>query len=355
MKLAYKNLKNAKKNKNDEFYTQLSDIKKELKHYKSQLKDKVILLNCDDPEWSNFWKYFKLNFEFLGIKKLISTHFEEDKPSYKLEYDGKNIVQTPLLQNGDFRSPESVELLKEADIVITNPPFSLFREYVAQLMEYDKKFLVIGSQNAITYKEIFSLLKSNKLWLGYHSGGFRFRVPDSYTTGTIEVDENGNKYAKLGNITWYTNLDTAKRHEKLIFHKKYTPEEYPKYDNYDAINIDKVSEIPMDYFGPMGVPITFMDKYNPEQFNILGITSGRDEFDAVPSKRYINAKQVNPDGSIVNGSKANTRAALILQEKPRGAFYTADNADGPFKSLYARIIIKRKDRCADKNYQQLSK
>lgn len=269
--LANRNLENAKKNKNDEFYTQLSDIEKELKHYKEQLRDKIIFLNCDNPEWSNFWKYFKLNYEFLGIKKLVSTHFEEDKPSFKLEYDGENITETPLKQNGDFRSSESIEMLREADIVITNPPFSLFREYVALLMEHKKKFLIIGSQNAIPYKEIFSYLENNRMWLGYNGGSFKFRVPGSYSTGITEIDNKGVKYAKLGNITWYTNLDVAKRHEEIILHKKYIPEKYPKYDGYYAINVDKVAEIPLDYFDVMGVPITFMEKYNPEQFEIIGI------------------------------------------------------------------------------------
>lgn len=339
--IASKTLKDAKRNKNDEFYTQLTDIEKELKYYKEQLKGKVIFLNCDNPEWSNFWKYFKLNFESLSIKKIISTHFEDEKSSYKLEYDGKIITQTPLRENGDFRNSESVELLKEADVVITNPPFSLFREYVSQLMEYDKKFLIIGSQNSITYKETFSLLKNNKIWLGYHSGGFTFRVPDTYTTGNIEVDEQGNRYAKLGNITWYTNLNTTKRHEEIILHKKYTPEEYPKYDNYDAINVNKVAEIPADYFGVMGVPITFMDKYNPDQFEIVGITTGCYDFEVIPSKKYINAKQINADGSIANGSKLNTRAALLLKGIPKKTYYIADNADGPLQAFYARILIKR--------------
>lgn len=341
--MSKKNLSNAKIAKNDEFYTQISDIENELAHYKELLKDKVIFCNCDDPEESNFWKYFKLNFQHLGLKKLISTHFESEKPSYKLEYDGEKIEKSDLEQNGDFRSPEAVEILKNCDIVVTNPPFSLFREYVAQLIEFEKKFLIVGNQNSITYKDIFKLIKENRIWLGYKVGAFKFEVPLHYSTGNIEVGEDGKKYAKLGNIAWFTNLDTKKRHERLILYKQYNKIDYPNYDNYDAINIDKVSEIPVDYTGAMGVPITFMDKYNPEQFDILGITSGRDEFESVPSKRYLNAKQVNPNGSVVNGSKANTRATLILNEQPNGIYYTADNADGPFKILYARILIKRKE------------
>lgn len=305
---ANKNLRRAKKNKNDEFYTQLTDIEKELKHYREQLKNKVIFLNCDDPEWSNFWKYFKLNFDFLGIKKLISTHFEEDKPSYKLEYDGSNTVKTPLKQNGDFRSPESIELLKETDIVITNPPFSLFREYIAQLIDYDKKFLIMGNNNAITYKEIFSLIKENRIWLGYHANKtMEFRLSDTYERWD-RMDELGNKYGKVPAITWFTNLDTVKRHEEMILYKKYTPEEYHHYDNYDAINIDKVAEIPMDYFGIMGVPLTFMDKYNPEQFEIIGID------------RYVKDNPNYGKRFTING-----------------------------KEKYARILIKRKDKYVDEN------
>ncbi len=261
------NLHKAKNVKNDEFYTQLPDIENELKHYSHHFKDKVVFLNCDDPEESNFWRFFSLNFEKLGLKKLIATHFETDKPSYKLEIvrdinnDGKinqlDTIKTPLTQNGDFRSPECIEILKEADIVVTNPPFSLFREYVEQLMNYDKKFLIVGPMNAITYKEIFPLLKNNKMWLGYTTVK-EFIQPD----GTIK---------NFGNINWYTNLDIKKRHDDLILFKKYNSKDYPKYDNYDAIEVSKVSEIPEDYYGAMGVPITFMDKYNPEQFEIIGM------------------------------------------------------------------------------------
>lgn len=237
-----KNLHAANKAKNDEFYTQLSDIEKELKNYKEHFKDKIVFCNCDDPEYSNFWKYFSLNFDYLELKKLIATHYETEKASYKLEmYRDTAGVHTEiktLKQNGDFRSPESIELLKEADIIVTNPPFSLFREYVAQLTEYDKKFLIIGNMNAITYKEIFPLIKDNKMWLGINNGPHEFKVPDTYNKGTIRTDENGFRYAKLGNITWYTNLDIAKRHENLILYRTYNEADYPKYDNYDAINVD---------------------------------------------------------------------------------------------------------------------
>ena len=346
----------AKRVKEDEFYTQLTDIEKELKHYQNHFKDKTVFCNCDDPEHSNFWKYFELNFEHLGLKKLISTHYDDSEPTYKLELtrdineDGKvdkrDIVKTPLKQNGDFRSPECIDILKESDIIVTNPPFSLFREYVAQLMEYNKKFLIIGNQNNITYKEIFPLLKQNKFWVGYHSGDMEFQVPDYYEPRKtrFRIDENGTKWRSLGNICWYTNLDIQKRHESMILYKEYKGNEdyYPYYDNYDAINIDKTKEIPIDFDGVMGVPITFMNKHNPSQFQIVGLTSGRDEFESRPTKKYINPKQINPNGSTTNGSKANTRATLILPEKPNGIYYTADNADGPLKILYARVLIKHK-------------
>jgi len=271
------NLHKAKKEKNDEFYTQISDIEKELGHYKEQFRNKTIFLNCDDPSWSNFWRYFTLNFEYFGLKKLISTHYEKDKPSYKLtietdvnddgKIDSKDTITTPLKQNGDFRSPECIELLKEADIVITNPPFSLFREYVAQLMEYNKQFLIIGNMNAITYKETFTLIKAKQLWLG-NTNPKEFMQPDGTTK-------------KFGNILWFTNLDHNKRHEKFVPYQSYEGNEkdYPKYDNYNAINMDKVVKIPGDYTGAMGVPITFLSKFNPNQFDIIKFRKGDDNKD----------------------------------------------------------------------------
>ena len=267
-------LNKANAAKNDEFYTQLTDIEKELRHYKEHFKDKAIFCNCDDPEESNFWKYFALNFKFLGLKKLIATHFETEKPSYKIEKNNGDTIRTPLKQNGDFRSPECIEILKEADIVATNPPFSLFREYVAQLIKYNKKFIIIGNQNNFTYKEMFKLLKENKIWAGVENGGTKwFKVPDHYdiTTESRKKIEGGNKFFSMGSIYWFTNLDIKKRHENLILYKKYNPDDYPRYDNYNAINVNKVSDIPMDYKGAMGVPITFLDKYNPDQFEIIGI------------------------------------------------------------------------------------
>lgn len=292
-KVLNKSLQKASKAKNDDFYTQLTDIEKELKHYKQHFKNKVVLCNCDDPRVSNFFHYFSYNFEQLGLKKLITTCYKNaqmdlfsqnkaEKAIY-LEYTGdKNKNNVPdqgeigikyFKGDGDFRSKECIELLKQADIVVTNPPFSLFREYIAQLIKYKKKFLIIGNQNNFTYKEVFRLLKENKLWAGVDNGGTKwFKVPDNYdiTTESRKKIVDGQKFFSMGNIYWFTNLDIKKRHEDIILYKKYSPEEYPKYDNYDAINVDRVSDIPMDFKGVMGVPITFINQYNPEQFEIIG-------------------------------------------------------------------------------------
>lgn len=272
-------LRKADRIKEDEFYTQLSDIEKELSHYKEYFRGKTILCNCDDPRISNFFRYFALNFNEFGIKKIISTCYKNqdvdlftqndcEKAVY-IEYTGNpddptstdfsTIEVKELKGDGDFRSQECIDLLKQADIVVTNPPFSLFREYVTQLIEYSKKFIIIGNQNAISYKEIFKLFKENKIWLGYKSGDMAFRVPDNSEPRTTRfwIDEKGNKWRSMGNVCWYTNLDTTKRHEDLILYKTYSAEEYPKFDNYDAINVNKTSDIPLDYDGLMGVPITF--------------------------------------------------------------------------------------------------
>lgn len=298
-KSSNKNLHNASKAKKDEFYTQLTDIERELKNYKKHLKGKVIFCNCDDPLESNFFFYFADNFEHLGIKKLISTHFDEKKSTYKLEVlkdinkDGKinlkDAIKTKLKGNGDFRSPECVEILKEADIVITNPPFSLFRDYVAQLMEYKKKFIIIGHQNAITYKEIFKLIKENKIWLGYGFKGGAGHFINKYYEDYATAGNHKEGMIRVSGVNWFTNLDTQKRHEDLILFKTYkgNEDEYPKYDNYDAINIDITKHIPVDYKGIMGVPITFMDKYNPEQFEIIKFRKGDDEKDLVYTKNGI--------------------------------------------------------------------
>ena len=345
-------LNKAAKAKKDEFYTQLVDIEKELKHYKKQFRNKVVYCNCDDPFESNFFKYFASNFNALGLKKLITTSYvkspivggqvplfeveglkPEGKEPFKIEInevedlnsDGaislKDVecllksdanVAKPLEGNGDFHSKECIGLLKEADIVVTNPPFSLFREYVAQLMEYSKKFLILGDQNAISYKEIFKLVKENKLWLGYDNGGTKwFQVPMDYDipTESRKKIENGVKYFSMGRILWFTNLDTTKRHQKLDLHKKYSPEEFPKYDYYDAINVNRYMDIPMDYKGVMGVPITFIDKYNPEQFEIISSNDIRLN-DKVPFKEHGLIK--DKDGAI-NGKPTYVR--ILIKNK----------------------------------------
>ena len=271
--MANVNLHRAKNTKNDELYTQLKDVSKELKHYREYFKDKIVYCNCDNPRWSAFWEYFHLNFSALGLKKLISTHYDKDEPTYKMEYIGGEDndievgVKTPLEGDGDFRNRECLDLLDEADIVCTNPPFSLFREYIAVLREHETKFLVIGSKNAITYKDFFPLLKNGDVWIG-HSSPSEFLQPD----GSIK---------KFGNIGWFTDLGIAKRNEKLVLRKKYDPEEYPRYDNYDAINVNKLSDIPVDYDGVMGVPISIMDKYDSDQFEIVGFKKGDDGKDLV--------------------------------------------------------------------------
>jgi hypothetical protein len=297
-----KNLHSAKSGKNDEFYTQLDDIEKELKHYRDHFKGKVVLCNCDDPRMSNFFKYFSLNFEFLGLKKLIATcyksqdrdlfsKFDSEKAIYQI-YDGArdgermpnadDIGVFEFEGDGDFRSPECIELLKQADIVVTNPPFSLFREFVAQLDEYSKQFLIIGNMNAITYKEVFKLIKENKLWLGnsFTGGNAYFSTPHIKEFAEGVYDETTG-LVKFRNIKWFTNIDFKGRHDELILFKKYTSEKFPTYDNYDAINVDKTKDIPCDYAGAMGVPISFLEKFNPDQFEIIKFRKGDDDKDLV--------------------------------------------------------------------------
>lgn len=272
------NLHAAKTAKNDEFYTRIEDIENELKHYKDHFEGKVVYCNCDDPLTSNFCRFFRLKFVDYKIKKLICTAYTKDQGNgtvyiWDKDINGNGILDddeaTPvkLQQNGDFRSPECIEYLKQADIVVTNPPFSLFREYVAQLIEYKKKFLIVGPKNAITYKEVFPIIKENKIWLGINLVK-SFTLPDK----SIQT---------FGNIGWFTNLPHSKRNQKLTLYKKYDPKEFPKYDNYDAIEVSKVSDIPMDYDGVMGVPITFLDKYCPEQFEIVSFRKGEDGKDLV--------------------------------------------------------------------------
>ena len=294
-------LNDAKFGKKDEFYTDIKDIEKELSAYRKEFKNKVVLCNCDDPNWSNFWRFFEANFDHFGLKGLISTHYAEttlfeNEPSYKLEITrtptGKmsKAKKTMLKGDGDFRSDECVALLKEADIVVTNPPFSLFREYVAQLVKFKKKYLILGNMNAVTCKDIFPLFQENKMWYGHSisSGDREFRVPDDYPLNAsgCRVNAKGEKFIRVKGIRWFTNMDHKKRHEELVLVKKYRKAEYPKYDNFDAINVNATKDIPVDHKGLMGVPITFLDKYNPDQFEIIGM----DRYVAgnkTPNKRFL--------------------------------------------------------------------
>ena len=333
---ANRNLHRAKSNKKDEFYTQLVDIENELRHYRDHFRGKVVYCNCDDPRVSNFFHYFAYNFRVLGLKKLITTCYKNQQmdmfsqhdaeKAIWLEYDGtENETGVPSVEDigihylegdGDFRSAECIELLKQADIVVTNPPFSLFREYVAQLIEYDKQFLIIGHQNAITYKEIFPLIKDNKLWLGITPRGkdMLFDVPKDYAKELVETKKEGSAYkivdgvvyGRLGSACWYTNLEHKNRQEELILFKRYSPEEYPKYDNYDAIEVSKVANIPKDWDGAMGVPITFLNKYNPAQFEILSANDIRLS-DRVPVKKHGLIK--DKDGTI-NGKPKYVRIVI---------------------------------------------
>lgn len=401
-----RSLSEAKKAKQDEFYTQYVDIQKEVEAYlefdADTFRNKVVYCNCDDPFESNFFKYFAANFNKLGLKRLICTSYDGSPLAGQMtlfpEYtDGNGKRKKPkaiavivdqvkdenndgatdiedvklfLKRNqanrialkgndqypgGDFRSPECVEFLKQADIVVTNPPFSLFREYVAQLVEHGKKLLILGNQNAITYKEIFRLIKENKLWLGVDNGGTKwFQVKDDYDIQTESRKKivDGVKYFSMGSIMWYTNLDHGRRHqalplmtvnENLKFSRSFQGKSaYDRYDNYDAIEVPTYKEIPSDYTGMMGVPITFLGKYNPDQFEILGWTRGLDEFDAYPTKRYENAKQIKPDGTVSNGGKVNTGPNILLKKKPTETYYTADNAEGYLVQQYMRILIRHR-------------
>jgi hypothetical protein len=296
-----KNLNNAKKAKNDEFYTQLTDIEKECYHYREHFRNKVIYCNCDDARESNFFKYFAMNFEFFGLKKLITTGFKADGKGVCLVYEGdKNgnriaddceIQVTELQGNGDFRSDECIELLKQADIVVTNPPFSLFREYVAQLVEYDKKFLIIGNMNAVTFKEIFPLIKDNKMWLGVNEKG------GSRKGNSLSFINNGE--VKDVSSWWYTNMDNKRRNEELILYKQYSIDDYPKYDNYDAIECGRSREIPCDYDKVIGVPISFLMFHNPSQFEIIGCCEPAISLDELKNKE--NFKEYKSRQIFVNG------------------------------------------------------
>jgi hypothetical protein len=369
--MAKRNLDAAKTAKKDEFYTQMTDIERELQHYWQHFRDKVVLCNCDDPYESNFFKYFALRFNQLGLKKLICTcyngspvqgnefliHFEpwDDEPkkqAYKVEItevkdlngDGavdlsdvryllqndKNVLS--VLRTGDFRDPECIELLKEADIVVTNPPFSLFREYIGQLMKYEKKFLIVGHQNAITYKEIFPLIKDNKVWLGY---GFKGGAAHFYSPYEDVATASNHKkdMIRVSGVNWFTNLEIAKRNEDLDLVCRYSPEEYPNYDNYDAIEVSKTSDIPFDYDGYMGVPITFLDKYNPEQFEIITLGIGEGNF--TPTKKY--QKFRDPETLLPISDK---RDYLLYVRKENGKYLTSEGYR--VDKLYARIIIRNK-------------
>ena len=378
--MARKDLAQAKDAKKDEFYTQLTDIEKELRHYTEYFRDKVVFCNCDDPYESNFFKYFALMFNKLGLKKLIATCYngspvsgnellldfgdtvdDPKKIAYKVEIsevtdtngDGainlsdiqylmqndKNVISV-LKGNGSFDSPESIELLKEADIVVTNPPFSLFREYLSLLDRHNKQFIIIGNTNALTYKETFKMFKEDKIRTGYtnFNVGMFFEVPDSWEK--YHHIENGKKLARVSTSCWFTNLPVKKHTENLVLYKHYTPEEYPHYDNYDAINVNTYTDIPCDFDGIMGVPITFLDKYNPEQFEIVELGNSRENF--TPNKDYINPKKVLKDGTIVNGGAINCVLTLSTPIKPiNQIYYISDNSDYLLPP-YARILIRKK-------------
>ena len=393
------NLHDSARNKQDEFYTQLSLIEKELKHYRSFFAGKTVLCNCDDPYESNFFKYFAMNFNTLGLKKLVTTcyatspvvgdEFEyyvdnagqlafvpdidttplvcSTRRPYRVEitevtdenHDGRadladveylmrNRKNTMTLLNGDgdFRSPECVELLREADVVVTNPPFSLFREYIALLEEYRKYFIIIGNMNAVTYKEIFPMIAENRLWLGYNSGHFWFKVPDSYEIKKTDfkIDEHGQKWRRMGNICWFTNVDIEKRHENMPLFRNYSPELYPKYDNYDAINVDRTVDIPCDYYGVMGVPITFLSQYNPDQFEIVAFRKGTDGKDLVYSfpdcSHSVNVERER-ERERENGTADG--AAVLPYPRQTQADNSHDDVIRPVlngRKLYRRITIR---------------
>ena len=380
--MAREDLTNAKRAKKDEFYTMLDDIALELKHYKTYFKDKVVFCNCDDPYESNFFKYFALNFNTFGLKKLIATCYngspiagdelplvfdvndeEPKKIAYKVEisevkdYNGDGAVNLADVQyliqndknvlsllkgNGDFRSPECVELLKESDIVVTNPPFSLFRDFVGMLVKYQKLFLIIGNTNSLASKEIFGLFQKDQIRTGYtnFNVGMFFMVPDSFEK--YHHIENGHKVARVSTSCWYTNLPVARHNEEIDLYKYYTPEEYPKYDNYDAINVDSYRNIPCDYYGIMGVPITFLDKFNPNQFELLGSTQ-RGCHELVPdTRKYDDYWECKPNGEKTgsSGGKTNENGNLLRNDGIHNYF---ENAEGrQIQSTYSRIFIRRR-------------
>lgn len=361
-KNANRSLHAAKATKQDEFYTQLSDIEKELVHYKKHFRGKTVLCNCDDPRVSNFFKYFLNNFQALKLKKLITTCYQNDKPDLfsqhksdrgiYFEYSGEQksqrlpdpakIKPRELKADGDFRSEECVNLLRQADIVVTNPPFSLFREYVTQLVESGKTFIILANQNTLSTKDVFEFVRDEKLWLGYNHGDMAFRVPDHYEARETRfwVDEHGDKWRSFGTMCWLTNVDIAKRHEELILYKKYDPKVYPTYDNFDAIEVGKVEDIPFDYPGMMGVPGGFLTKHNPNQFEIVGITK---TWCGMASKKYPTQIQVDADGTKSEVSKLNDGAVLRSSTRPSGKTYYIVGGKY-FTQTYPRILIRRKEQ-----------
>lgn len=348
--MANKNLTAAKSAKNDEFYTRLDDIEKECHHYKEHFRDKVIYCNCDDPRESNFFKYFALNFKHFGLKKLITTGYNANGHGVVNIYEGdkngnhrvddEEVKVIELKGNGDFRSEECIEFLKEADIVVTNPPFSLFREYMAQLMEYGKKFLIIGNMNAITYKEIFPLIKNGQLWLGYNvNKTMEFVLDDSYQKW--DRIENGKKIGKVPAISWFTNLPHEKRNQPLTLCRWYEkePQNCPKYDNYDAIEVSKVCNIPADYQGVMGVPITFLDKYCPDQFEIVGLVNSSCGYEAGFTKDYSDWKEMKDGIPTGCSGKKTIGNPMLLGMPKKGCYYMNDKGETIY-SAYARILIR---------------
>ena len=367
-KSTHGDLINAKKEKADDYYTLLSDIEKELKHYKRSFKNKIVLCNCDDPRVSNFFHYFSYNFERLGLKKLITTCYKNQsvdlfsqsvsEKAIFLEYTGdKNNNKIPDIEeiktkdfkgDGDFRSDECINLLKKSDIVVTNPPFSLFREYVAQLIQNKKKFIIIGHQNALSYKDIFKLIKEKKLWLGFSikSGDREFQVPDNYklTSKSKRIDSDGKQYVKVPGVRWFTNIEYKERYEDIELYKTYkgNKNEYPKYFNYDAIDVSKTKEIPLDYKGEMGVPISFINRYNPDQFEIIALGIVNSINFKSQRKMEILDKVGSPTGNFTINAKG-TLYRLHNSKRDTVAPSFKDCETGAlYQSIYARIIIKNK-------------
>ncbi len=382
-------LASAKNAKQDEFYTELGDISNELKHYRAQLRGKTILCNCDDPYESNFFKYFALNFNAFKLKRLIATSYmrspivgaelplleieglkPEGREPYAIEInevpDQNNDGTTDLADveyllrhnantarslngdvqygAGDFRSRECVEYLKQADIVVTNPPFSLFREYVMLLAEHGKKFVILASQNSLTTKEVFALVHGNEVWLGYNNGDMAFRVPENYPARETRfwIDEKGQRWRSFGTMCWLTNLDLPKRHEELPLYKAYTPEEYPSYDNFDAIEVSSYKDIPVAYDGVMGVPLGFLAKHNPNQFEIVGITK---TWFGIATKKYPTQTQISSNGEKSDVSKLNDGASLKVAKAPAGKTYYKVGKE-LYIQTYPRILIRRKGKPA---------